>query len=516
MEKTQRKKVGFFLIITAVVMLTCAGILYVTMVGKKADTKTNTSDNKKYLSYKMKGNSLEDFDLYFLQLENEKTNKLYSPLSIKYALEMLAEGTNGETKTQLAELLGSYSAKAYPNNKNMSFANAIFIKDSYKDSVKEDYIKNLKQKFNASVFYDSFKTPDQINSFVKKNTLNLIDKLVDDVSDNNFLLINALAIDMEWINKIKPVDDPYSVYYPHERYSNFVEPLILDGYYQINFKGMDKQVGAADFDVTANKYDIINALGEDNIRQTIAKEYEEWMKDPNSEKCGNEGPTKQVVNDFIKDLKSNYKQYDSSTDFSYYVDEDIKVFAKDLKTYDGITLQYVGIMPDKKELDEYIKDIKAEDLNKIISNIKDTKYESFEEGVITNVHGSVPMFNFDYELKLLDDLKKLGIIDVFDADKADLSNLTSDKAYIGDAVHKANIDFSNDGIKAAAATEMGGWGSGDCGFDYFFDVPVVEIDLTFDKPYMFMVRDKDSGEIWFMGTVYNPTDAETLNYGEAE
>ena len=33
-------------------------------------------DNNKYLAYRLAGNSLEDFDLYFLQLENEKKNML--------------------------------------------------------------------------------------------------------------------------------------------------------------------------------------------------------------------------------------------------------------------------------------------------------------------------------------------------------------------------------------------------------------------------------------------------------
>ena len=54
-----------------------------------------------YSAYRLSGNSLEDFDLFFLQLENEKKNKIYSPLSIKYALEMLEEGANGETKDQI-------------------------------------------------------------------------------------------------------------------------------------------------------------------------------------------------------------------------------------------------------------------------------------------------------------------------------------------------------------------------------------------------------------------------------
>ena len=104
----------------------------------------------------------------------------------------------------------------------------------------------------------------------------------------------------------------------------------------------------------------------------------------------------------------------------------------------------------------------------------------------------------------MDDLKKLGIKDVFDINKADLSNMVKGKQYIDTAVHKANIEFSNDGIKASAVSAMGGAGAARGGFDYFFKVPVEEIDLTFDKPYMYIIRDKSSGEVWFAGTVYEP------------
>ena len=30
------------------------------------------------------------------------------------------------------------------------------------------------------------------------------------------------------------------------------------------------------------------------------------------------------------------------------------------------------------------------------------------------------------------------------------------------------------------------------------------IDLDFDKPYMYIIRDKSTGEVWFAGTVYEP------------
>ncbi|MBQ1528137.1 serpin family protein, partial [Candidatus Saccharibacteria bacterium] len=64
---------------------------------------------------------------------------------------------------------------------------------------------------------------------------------------------------------------------------------------------------------------------------------------------------------------------------------------------------------------------------------------------------------------------------------------------------------SNDGIRAAAATGMGGRGAAGP-WDYKFDVPVEEIDLTFDKPFLFLIHDKSTGEVWFTGTVYNPAN----------
>ena len=136
--------------------------------------------------------------------------------------------------------------------------------------------------------------------------------------------------------------------------------------------------------------------------------------------------------------------------------------------------------------------------------MKSMKIENFKEGVATRIRGNIPFFKFEYELQLLEDLKKLGIEDVFDSTKADLSNMTTANAVIDKAVHKANIEFSNDGIKAAAATAMGGLGSTTGGFDYAFKIPVEEIDVTFDKPYLYLVRDKATGEVWFTGTVYEP------------
>ena len=60
---------------------------------------------------------VSEFELLFLKLENQKENKIYSPLSIKYALKMLEDGTNGESKEQISKLLGKTSLTKYVSNK---------------------------------------------------------------------------------------------------------------------------------------------------------------------------------------------------------------------------------------------------------------------------------------------------------------------------------------------------------------------------------------------------------------
>ena len=112
------------------------GYSYLNKNKKKNTTIKN--DNKEYYSaYKMSSNGLEEFDLSFLKLENNKKNMLYSPLSIKYALSMLSSGASGSSKKEIDAVIGDYKSKKYINSENMSFANAMFIKDKFKEQVKK-------------------------------------------------------------------------------------------------------------------------------------------------------------------------------------------------------------------------------------------------------------------------------------------------------------------------------------------------------------------------------------------
>lgn len=525
-QKPVKKKNNIAMIIGLLVVFIAVGVIFVGAISafsnQGKDEKKDKPKGEENVTidsqYKMSSNSVSDFDLFFLREENETKNKVYSPLSIKYALEMLNEGTDGESHQQINTVLGDYTSKKYTNSKNMTLANGLFINESLKDSIKEEYVNTLKDKYSALVFYDPFNNPDNVNKWVSDNTYNLIPDLLSDVLDKDFILVNALAIDMEWVKKIQDDYDVFNSYYPHENSEAavFVDCLSSNGYSELKFSNVNYAVKALEIGAAANRYDIVNDLKEENIRNTVTSEYNKFVK---SDECGygsDYEPVKTVVDRYIKEIDSNYGYVGSSTDFSFYVDDSVKVFAKDLKEYDGTTLQYVGIMPTNEDLDKYINNISSKKIEELINNLKDAaKIDSYTDGKVTSLEGTIPVFNFEYELNLLEDLKKMGISDVFDSNKADLSKLTSNKGtYIDTAVHKANIEFSNIGIKAAAATAMGGYGAADCTFDYIYDVPVEKIDLTFDKPFMFLIRDKETGEIWFTGTVYEPTKITDIDrYG---
>lgn len=474
---------------------------------KTNETETET---KQAFKYALKSNSLEDFDLRFLQLENDRKNKIYSPLSIKYTLAMLNEGTEGKSKEEILGLIGEYKSNKYVNSKNMSFANALFVRDTYKQSIKSSFINNLRDKYNADVVYDSFESAKQINTWVSDKTLELIKNIISDsdIGELNYALVNALAIDMEWENKFLNPINPEALY-AHESYYWQAPTQLLSN----EFEGVENDVSGMGIIASVNNYDIVGSLGEENIRKTVGDKFREYLsEDPDGtasyylEGKDIETAVNDYLDEYIEQINNNYKKIYKNTDFLVYTDENVKAFAKDLKEYNGTTLQYVAIMPEE-DLDSYINNITAEDVNKIISNLKEIKSENFKEGVVTQISGYIPKFEFDYELNLIEDLKDMGVTEVFDESKANLKGITDDEAYIGKIVHKANIEFTQDGIKASAATLAGGMGAGSM-FDYIYDVPVEKIELNFNKPYMFIIRDKETGEVWFAGTVYEPLSLE--------
>ncbi|MBP5656711.1 hypothetical protein J6X15_03965 [Candidatus Saccharibacteria bacterium] len=533
-KEKSKKRSGILAIIVVLLLVGCGALAFV-MFGTKPSEQKNTASGgeqqEEESGIRLSGNELSNFDLKFLQLENNEKNVIYSPLSIKYALAMLKDGADGDTKKQIEDVIGDYKAKKYINGRNLSLANAMFIRNSYKEQVLDSYIEGLKTNYNADVVFDAFEKPDAMNKWVNEKTLGLINNIVSekDLENLNYGLVNALAIDQNWNyllqcqhgRKVPCKQSRYSVNYAHENYTQYV-PTIGDeeSFASMKFGDFNDRK-AVKIAASFNNYDIIKEIGEDKIREKVTEEYKKWLEseevqyekknNPDNYAERNLDDVKSNVDEYMTELKANYGKEDSSTDFYLNDAEDAKVFAKDLKEYDGTTLQYVGIMPKETELKSFVENMTAKTVADYISGLKELKKENFEDGKITKIDATIPLFKYDYDLKLMEDLQGMGIKDVFDSNKSNLTKISKESSFIAVAKHKATIEFSNEGIKAGAATMMGGAGAGGLRFEYLWDVPVVEIDLSFNKPFMYLIRDKNSGEVWFTGMVYKPIEKKAKN-----
>ena len=449
-------------------------------------------------------NKVKDFDLAFLKLENKETNLIYSPLSIKYCLAILSEGANGDTKTQIDNVLDGYVPKTYTNSKHLSLANLVAIKDDIE--VNTEFEEVIGYKYRIGVTKESFSDPTNINNWIDKKTFGMIDNYIDSFDSNlKFLILNALAIDMDWVNKIQ---NHFYYYGDHIFYGKHINQYAEGIYTPMAFNG--KIVKGTEFTTVCNRYDIINSLGEENIRKTVGSDLRQHLEANSNllesmEYDYRANGTDEVISNYLeaymKSISKNYQFFDSSTDYYYYVDDSVKVFAKDLKEYDGTQFQFVSILPKNESLNKYISKVSLSDIETLINKVKTVNYDDFEEGYITEIQGFFPTFKFDCDLDLNEDLEKLGVTDIFDPDKADFSKMIGDEKIAVDTKHKSTIELSNDGIKAAAITELGGLGAAGS-YDYLFEVPVKIIDLRFDEPFLFLIRNKDTNEIWFIGTLY--------------
>jgi serpin B len=109
---------------------------------------------------------------------------------------------------------------------------------------------------------------------------------------------------------------------------------------------------------------------------------------------------------------------------------------------------------------------------------------------------SLPKFRFDRTYDLPGPLASLGMVDVFDREKADLSGMTSaEKLYVSAVAHKAFVEVNEEGTEAAAATAV--VSSAAFGFPPAFYA---------DQPFLFLIRDAKRGTILFMGRVMNPKE----------
>jgi serpin B len=110
---------------------------------------------------------------------------------------------------------------------------------------------------------------------------------------------------------------------------------------------------------------------------------------------------------------------------------------------------------------------------------------------------ALPKFGAETSVDLAEILKAAGMPTAFQAGAADFSGITTaDPLYIGAVIHQANIDVDEKGTEAAAATAVEGLAGA--------AAPQDLKDFRADRPFLYALRDLESGAIVFMGRVTKP------------
>lgn len=106
---------------------------------------------------------------------------------------------------------------------------------------------------------------------------------------------------------------------------------------------------------------------------------------------------------------------------------------------------------------------------------------------------TLPKFRFEYNRELKDDLSALGMRVAFDGAQADFSRMANlpqgERLFLTRVTQKTFIDVNEEGTEAAAATSVG------------VGVTSVPPTIAVDRPFLFVLRERLSGTIFFIGQV---------------
>ena len=152
--------------------------------------------------------------------------------------------------------------------------------------------------------------------------------------------------------------------------------------------------------------------------------------------------------------------------------------------YDGDEISMVILLPEAGQFEAFAEGLQAQQVDAIINDLQDTR-----------VTLTMPRFEFDSEFSLKDTLAGMGMPIAFSGD-ADFSGMTGNQELsISDVVHKAFVAVDEAGTEAAAATSV---------IIKLTAVPEPPVEVTIDRPFIFLIRDIETGAILFIGRVMNP------------
>lgn len=294
---------------------------------------------------------------------------------------------------------------------------------------------------------------------------NIIDNLTYTGSGSTFKVANSL-----WIRDDFPVKDPFiklnrDYYYAETANLDFGNPQTLN---TINGWASDNTQGKIPT--------ILDNIGPDAILYAINAIYfnGEWKF------RFDESKTEQRPFYTDGNIK-NVPMMSMEGNLAYYENE----------TFSSIKLPYKG---DKFTMTVLLpnKDRTVADVIEVMDSDNWGQWQ--REYLEINLNLTMPKFLFSYKKEFNDALINMGLGIAFDPDRADFGNLSDLSTYISFVLQKTYIDVNEKGTEAAAVTAVGigltSVGPGNL--------------VVLDRPFLFLITEKETGSICFMGKVGMP------------
>ena len=174
-----------------------------------------------------------------------------------------------------------------------------------------------------------------------------------------------------------------------------------------------------------------------------------------------------------------------STEFAYLEDEQAKGF---VKYYEGRDYAFAALLPEEGlSLAEYVSGLTGERLSRVLGAERED----------VPVFAAIPKFTTEYAGELSQALTDMGMGDLFDAAKADLSAMGTCSAgplYVSQVLHKTYLAVDEQGTQAGAATAV----EVEAGAAMQYET------ITLDRPFLYMILDAKTNVPIFIGVMTDP------------
>lgn len=224
---------------------------------------------------------------------------------------------------------------------------------------------------------------------------------------------------------------------------------------------------------------ILNEISEDSVMYLInALVFDAEWADPykdtqvRSGTFTKEDGTKRTV-DFMYDSGGSYIEDEKAIGFKKY--------------YAGYKYAFVAMLPNEGvSVSEYVASLSGQSLQELLSNKKSG-----------DVRTSIPKFETEYSVQMLNILKSMGMRSAFDSETANFENLgtvTDKNIYISRVLHKTFISVAEKGTKAGAAIIID-YNAGASG------PPEEPKYIYLNRPFVYMLIDCENNIPFFIGTL---------------